>query len=249
MSAVGGERRSLLNNPIFAGILMVIAIVTIVYQWRNITGGVPRVGRRAVTTEMATAEKPTAPTERPVTPQSPPVARTEPTSEMPGAEDTSPSGAPGVLLQELTPPLRDPFAESVIMIEPLMGRAFEEREVLPPPKVTAPSPAPSPTPSQVAVPPARPTLPEWQLVMTIVIGKQVGAVVKSSDQKEILVFPGDTLAGETVGEVSENGVILVGDYGTRAIRLSGFQFTSSRGGTGRQSPGATQSTTPPKSGG
>ncbi|MHA2620481.1 MAG: hypothetical protein V2G42_01935 [bacterium JZ-2024 1] len=229
MSAVSkGKSGGLLNNPVFAGILVLIAIVTIAYEWKAITGGFPRSARRpraAVTQPRSPGPAAQRPSESSRGHPDEVVARSEPEREERAPERASPQfEAAPYPLQDLTPPTRDPFAETVVKIEPLMGRAFEDQGVLPVPKVPVSPPAVTPREPPAAAQPPKPALPDLQVVMIITMRSRRGAVMKTANQEEILVFAGDAIGEETVSEIAQDGVILSGEYGTRALRLSGFQF-------------------------
>jgi len=148
----------------------------------------------------------------------------------------------------LTPPLRDPLAEELVKIEPLMGRSFGEPEIVPPPKVTPSGEAPGPRAEPPVAEAGKPVLPDLQVVMVVAVGRTLGAVIRRPDKEENLVFPGDTIGEETVSQIALDGVILSGDYGTRALRLSGFQFGAISGESERRS-NTTKSGTQAASGG
>jgi hypothetical protein len=253
MSAAGEERKGLLNNPIFAGVLVVVAIVMLVIQWKNITGGIPRAGKRPAvqrTAEIPKGAKPSTPeTAAPEKiPEEPPAAPELTKGERAKAESEGGGTAAVYTLQELTPPLRDPLAEELVKIEPLMGRSFGEPEIVPPPKVTPSGEAPGPRAEPPVAEAGKPVLPDLQVVMVVAVGRTLGAVIRRPDKEENLVFPGDTIGEETVSQIALDGVILSGDYGTRALRLSGFQFGAISGESGRRSS-TTKSGTQAASGG
>jgi hypothetical protein len=233
MSAAGGERKGILNNPAFVAVLVVVAIIAIVVQWRSITGGgFPRLGRPAVAPQVSAGPAP----EAPPTVEAGGVAAPEGDTEEAIPPGTRMSevrgGTPTVTLQELTPPLRDPFAEEIVKIEPLMGRSFGEPEVVPPPKFAPPRDITLPPGAPPAAEAAIPVLPDFQVVMIVAIGRKLGAVIRRTTREENLVFPGDALGEETVSQIADDGVILSGEYGTRALRLSGFQFAEGAGASG-----------------
>ncbi len=208
--------RNLLNNPVVAAVLVIVALVVVTYQFRQVF---PRTPRRP-------------PREAPPPEPLPEPAPEEPREEAPPEEPAPETGEVAIqsaLLQDIEPTERDPFEESIFLLTPAPS---PEPAVAPPPPPAPPEPPPPPTPEAVPQPlrppgPVAPPPPEYRVVLIAETPFGRIALVRLPASEElILVMEGDALGNEKVSEIQREAVFLEGPYGRRTLRLLGFLYAT-----------------------